>query len=55
MCSIYRVQSRRSVSSLISGDTVPYLKCSGGDYVSHHNIDIFLIMIAFCKRKDKSW
>ena len=21
----------------VTGDTVPYLKCSGGDYISHHN------------------
>ena len=23
--------------SSVTGDTVPYLKCSCGDYISHHN------------------
>ena len=40
MGSIYRIQSRESLSVLlysVTSDTVPYLKCSGGDYISHHN------------------
>ena len=40
MCSIYRVQSRESLSILlysVTCYTILYLKCSGGDYISHHN------------------
>ena len=39
-CVVFIVFSPGSLSVLLSsmtGDTVPYLKCSGGDYISHHN------------------
>ena len=39
-CVVFIVFSPGGLSVLlcpVTGDTVPYLKCSGGDYISHHN------------------
>ena len=39
-CVVFIVFSPGSLSVLlysVTGDTVPYLKCSGGDYIFHHN------------------
>ena len=37
----------------VTGDMVPYLNCSGGDYISHHNTRFFSLGKATSLREGK--